>query len=332
MAIKTSKVNINYDGMIDFINQDKAKKEGLFLRLSQPSTRIRTIPGWPGATVPYVSFFQHVLAATGFFEYVTCLNRDRRRPGVCPICDFAAKLANSDHEAEKEEAKQFFARPARLFNVLVRGQKSNDDMSVNPVKPFLMPVSVFEIWQQASMNRDEYPGFLDIMRGRDLIITRAGTGKQIKYSAMVAGKPTMLGQTEEETIEIYNGAHDLTELTIPKPKKEVSDLLHAFLGENEEKDQDEDEGGAAPPSQSKASKKQEEEPVAAAEEGGEPADDDEEDDDTPTFASEASPAPAEEKKATKPAVKVSAASATHSERPSVADIQKRLQMQRGVKG
>jgi hypothetical protein len=184
--------------MSSLLDLIKAKKQQLAagnrrktIKFSDGTRRYRILPGWrKGDEQFWHDFGQHyVKNAAGDMQAVyVCADKTFGKP--CAVCDAiksGIKVATDD--ATIETMKEALATGRVLVNAVALGEGGNPD----EVQILEMPPSVFgqivEIigeWAEAG----EQP--LDPASGKDLLVTRTGTGKNTKYTVQVAAKGTKL--------------------------------------------------------------------------------------------------------------------------------------------
>lgn len=176
----------------------KAKKQSIAagnrrktIKFGDGSRRYRILPGWrKGDEQFWHDFGQHfVKNAAGEMQAVyMCADKTFGKP--CTVCDaIRAGIKTATDEGTINTMKEALATGRVLVNAVQLGDGGNPD----EVHILEMPPSVFgqivEIigeWAEAG----EQP--LDPVTGKDLIVSRSGSGKNTKYIVQVAAKGTKL--------------------------------------------------------------------------------------------------------------------------------------------
>lgn len=183
-------------------------------------SRVRFLPGWPGATLPFITLLQHNVGSGSDFRSYVC----PRTPGIdkddCPFCDMSQYLKRQPTEVQQELGKNMFARPTNIMNLVVRGKENEG------VKQYAVPLSVFTPLIAYAVNVAEWPNFLSIENGFDVEIERAGSGFATKYTLLVSSSiRTPLLKDGRASQELFEKAADLTAFI---KAEEVADLAKAL--------------------------------------------------------------------------------------------------------
>ena len=149
----------------------------------------------------------------------------------CPICEYVEQLQQSKSKNDKELANNIKAKRKIYINVINR---DGDDET-----PKVLPIGVTILKGILETICDaDYGDITDPEDGRDITITRKGTGLKTEYS--VLPKPKSSEVSEEQTPdEIEEEMTDLESLFVKKSYEELEDILNGE--ENDEDDEDDDE-------------------------------------------------------------------------------------------
>ena len=168
-------------------------------------TRVRFLPGWNGARLPFITLLQHNVGSGQDFRTYVC----PRTPGIdkeeCPFCDMSQFLKRQPNEIQQQIGKDMHARPSNVWNLIVRGKENEG------IKQYGTPVSVFTPLLAYAVNQVEWPDFLSITNGFDVEIERTGSGFNTKYALLVSSSVrTPLLRDARATQELWEKAVDLT--------------------------------------------------------------------------------------------------------------------------
>jgi hypothetical protein len=183
-------------------------------------TRVRFLPGWAGARVPFITLLQHNVGSGQDFRTYVC----PRTPGIdkeeCAFCDMAQYLKRQSNEIQQQMGKDMSARPTNIWNLIVRGKENEG------VKQYVTPVSIYTSLLAYVVNKAEWPDFLSITNGFDVEIERIGSGFLTKYALLVSSSVrTPLLKDPRATQELWEKAADLTTFIKAETNVELAKAL-----------------------------------------------------------------------------------------------------------
>lgn len=173
-------------------------------------------------------FMHYSLGADGKTT-VTCLETFGKK---CPICEYLDSIQNSKNKEDQEMVKNC-RKTKRIFIAVL-----NRDSAEEEEKPVILGIgkSVLKGITDAICDPD-YGDITDFETGRDITITKTGSGLNTSYSVLPKPKTTIAseGYSPEELDELIP---DLDSLFVEKSEEELEALLN---GEVYDEDSGEDE-------------------------------------------------------------------------------------------
>lgn len=174
--------------------KEQAAKKAANLRTMKPAPgkhTYRILPTWRLKTMPeackegaqpfWHDFAQHWVRAEKGGKPVAYVCMDKTFGAECPICSAIGRgISASSDDATVELLKDANAAQKYLFNVLHRSGDKPNEVQVMEVGT--------KIYDQILEFVAEYGDITDLKEGKDLIITREGTGMDTKYTVLPAGK------------------------------------------------------------------------------------------------------------------------------------------------
>jgi len=197
-----------------------------YFRAENGPNHIRILPGWPGATVPWVEYVQHFLGGDVNKSFV-CLATEGL-VGLCDICMKSRSMKKSEVANEAEVGGGLAPQKRFLWNILVRG-KEKEGPKILAVGPRIHePIMTFVL------DVEHYPDFLDIYKGIDVFLDRKGVGKQTRYDIRALMNRSSLAATQEETEKLFSLAKNLNDEVKPATHETMRQALAMFLGLDDE--------------------------------------------------------------------------------------------------
>lgn len=195
----TIEVKLDMDALRE-AHANATRKGAGFWRPENGPNRVRFLPGWPGASVPFVTLHQHFLGGDENKVY-TCPST----PGIdrpCSICKESKRLLKGG-EAEQQRGNELKYNRANLWNVLVRG-KEGEGVQIHKTA-----WSVHQALLGYSVDEVNVPAFLDPFKGYDVIVDKSGSGLMTKYDVRLIPRPCSLAGSAEEIERLWMSAPDL---------------------------------------------------------------------------------------------------------------------------
>lgn len=210
----------NEGSSIDAIKDSKERGDkpasksstGPFYKLPEGQTDIRILPPINNSDPFFYATGYHYLNGTSIY----CRRWNEEDP-TCPVCAHASKLWNkfkeTGEERIKKEATSLFAKQLYIYNAIVRDDEEGDK------------VVVLQTGKGVKDNITDLvldPNIGDIshvLKGRDISITRSGSGITTKYSVIHRDR-SLLAEVEGDT----NATAKLIK-SIMESRKNLSSLI-----------------------------------------------------------------------------------------------------------
>lgn len=156
-------------------NPEKSGGKGNYFKAKQGKNVIRLLPIKTVEDLPFKKFYQHVI--NGKF-YSTS---EEQNPLTQKGWDLHNQFKDSDPEAAKEARRKYLPSERVACNVMAEGAE----------KPQVWITSAKQMAEIVEL-MDDYGDFFDIDEGRDLILTRTGTGLATRYTLVPAPSTSKL--------------------------------------------------------------------------------------------------------------------------------------------
>lgn len=148
----------------------------------------------------------------------------------CPICQYVEELKKSKSKEDKQLAEKI--RRVKRTYIAVLNRDAEEE------KPLVLPVGQTIMKQIVDLICDpDYGDITDFEEGRDITITKSGSGLSTEYS--VIAKPKTSVASEDYTAEELD--EELPDLDALFVKKSPDELQAILDGDDESSDEDEDE-------------------------------------------------------------------------------------------
>ena len=209
---------------------DATRQRTSFWRPESGPNKIRILPGWvtEQPILPFVALAQHFLGGEEKKSY-TC----PATPGIdrdCPICKVARLMKRKPSDVEQELGKAISARHVYLWNVIVRGKEGDG------VKVLSAAGSAHKEILGYAADDANWPNFLDLERGADIILEKTGTGLQTRYAIRIATPSTPVLRNLAESYKLFEAAPDLIQFL----KAETDEVLIKALRKAQDLEDDDD--------------------------------------------------------------------------------------------
>ncbi len=160
-------------------------------KIPDGTSRWRILPSWRGGEdAPFWhDFGQHFVknAAGEMIAVYVCVDKTFARP--CDICDAVSHgIKNSTDDATMKALTEARASGRVLVNAIhLDGPKATEVQIMElPPTAFGMVIDIAAEWAEAGEN------IFDVAKGKDLVITRTGTGKNTKYGVQAGARTTAI--------------------------------------------------------------------------------------------------------------------------------------------
>ena len=159
--------DFNFDSMLRGMQETESKVKNNFLNYREEgSYRMRILPPVAEKELPYFKKALHWIDR----EPIDCLDQNNTDYRSCPLCVVARDAYNL---GDKEKGGKFRKKFRYLFRVLDRRDESEPMFLDVPKTVF---DSLFELMTDREWN------ILDPLNGRDITLTKKGTGLHTKYA------------------------------------------------------------------------------------------------------------------------------------------------------
>lgn len=155
----------------------------------------------------------------------------------CPICQYVEELKKSKNKEDKQLADRI--RRVKRTYIAVLNRDAEEE------KPLVLPVGQTIMKQIVDLICDpDYGDITDFEDGRDITITKSGSGLNTEYSVIAKPKTTIASEdfTAEELDEELP---DLDALFVRKSPEELQAILDGDDENSSDEDEDEDEDDEA---------------------------------------------------------------------------------------
>lgn len=179
----------------------------------------------------YSEGFLHFSLGEDGHKVVTCPKTFSSK-NPCPVCEYVEELKKSKNKDDKKLASAIGARRRIYVNVLNRDASDEEDTP----KVLAIGVTVLKGLLETICDAD-YGDITDFEDGRDVTITKKGTGLDTEYSVLPKPKSSVASEdlTEEQLDEKMA---DLDALFVKKSYDEIKAILN---GEEEDSDSEDDD-------------------------------------------------------------------------------------------
>lgn len=238
---ETNLVKYNVDVDDDFDEADRELKSGQeFLKTGEGKTRVRALPPLDGKKWLVVTQQHFIDLGPDEKVVFNCPRIMEKRP--CPACAYAQKLDQSGKTQARKRAKGFYPKKRVYMNVVDRGD----------------PEGGVKVWAFGSMCWDEIKSIKEELEktesmvdpsnaGRDLIITRKGSGKtDTKYTVRQSKHATPLADDAALMKDLIASQPDLDRYKRVPTDDEIAEMLQLDDAESRAGDDDDEPSYQAP--------------------------------------------------------------------------------------
>lgn len=187
-------------------SKDKVGGDVAYLsKLPVGTTVLRLMPPAAGRDRPWVVVHQHFVRVPGADKPVVFNCPEKMKNERCPGCQQMRALEKTGNPVDFDAAKKY-APSFRVFANVIDRANPNDGPKV-----WGFGVSIFRRLTYFRDNDAAYgEDYTHPIEGRDLIITRTGTGpKDTRYQVDLSAKSTPLAATDEQMVEWAGRMADL---------------------------------------------------------------------------------------------------------------------------
>lgn len=193
----------------------------------------RILPPKGDSDVFYSEGYMHFSLGADGKTAVTCLSTFNKK---CPICDHLASIKSSTLKEDKAMLKDCRKVKRVYISVLNRDDSSDEEV------PKILPIGPMILKQIIEIICDpDYGDITDFNEGRDVTITKSGSGMETEYSTLAKPKTSITTEsyTEEELDELLP---DLDSMFVEKSAAELEAILNGEeLEETEEENSEDDD-------------------------------------------------------------------------------------------
>lgn len=194
----------------------------------------RILPPKGDRDVPWAEGYMHYSLGPDGKTAVTCLSTFGKK---CPICEYLDSIQGSKNKEDKEMLNN--CRKTKRIFIAVLNRDSQDEEE----KPLILGIgkSILQGITDTICDPD-YGDITDFEEGRDITITKSGTGLSTSYSVLPKPKATIASETMSED-ELDEAIPDLDSLFVEKSVEELEAILRGevYSEDGEEETEDEDE-------------------------------------------------------------------------------------------
>lgn len=218
-------VTLNRELAVEKLNE--VRRKARFWRPDNGANRIRVLPGWNGATVPFVEFRQHFVRNLDGEEKGKFFPCPKMAGKFCPLCGYVVELKKCGVEAAEEVANGLRAGRTFLYNVVVRSKEAEG------IQVYSAPFGIHETILTYYTD-PEWPMFLDLHRGLDVVVNKTGNGLATKYSLTLSPNPSLASRTSKDVVGWWEeNAPDLSRFTREVPSEaELVAVVDNLSGRN----------------------------------------------------------------------------------------------------
>lgn len=153
----------------------------------------------------------------------------------CPVCEYVEQLQKSKNKDDKKLANDIKATRRIYVNVLNRDDEENGDT------PIVLPIGATILKGILGVLCDpDYGDITDPEEGRDITITRKGTGMQTEYAVLPKPK-TSVASDEKSPEEIEEEMTDLEGLFIEQTYEQLEAVMNGEELESDDESNGSDE-------------------------------------------------------------------------------------------
>ena len=176
-------------------------------------------------------FMHYSLGANGKTT-VTCLDTFGKK---CPICEYLDSIQSSKNKEDQEMVRNC-RKTKRIFIAVLNRDSTDEDES-----PLILGIgkSVLKGITDAICDPD-YGDITDFETGRDITITKSGTGLNTSYSVLPKPKETIASELYSEE-ELDEKIPDLDSLFVEKSPEELEAILKGEDYDEEDSEEEDDE-------------------------------------------------------------------------------------------
>ena len=196
----------------------EASSGGSFMKLEVGKTKVRVLPPPVGKSSPFKTVNQHFIELNGEKLVFACPRYEAKKP--CPACMEADRLRKTGNPADRDAAKDYYAKKRFFVNVIDR---ANPEKGVQILGiGFTIHGALTKLAQDVDAGGD----FTDPEQGYDIIINRTGTGKNdTEYTVFPAKNSTPLAPTAEQMQDWIDNQPELDRLSTVKEASEIDSMM-----------------------------------------------------------------------------------------------------------
>jgi hypothetical protein len=182
------------------------KLEVEYLDLKPGKNNVRVLPGHPNMEAFFVEKHQHQKGTGPTYMSVICLNHGDHKANECLIC--SEELEELRLSKDKDDKKKYSdQRPKVRYFLSVIDRDDDEKLKVLPCGSQIL-TGILEY----VTDEDEYGDILDAQEGRDLIITKSGSGMDTEYTVKSKVKSTPIFDEEDEITKLIGTSAEDTKL------------------------------------------------------------------------------------------------------------------------
>lgn len=211
-------MSLNSELMKKKLAKAKGKGSSNFYKLDEgQSATVRILPTEDGD--PFKEYHFHYNVGSQSF---LCPKRNYNED--CAVCDFANKLWNTGEEADKEAARQLFAKPRYFSPIVVRASEDEG------VKVWGYSKTVYETLLNLVLNPD-YGDITDVDAGTDLDL-KSEKAAGVRYASIAITpkrKNSALAKTKAGAGSLLESVPDITAMHRRLTSEEVATAMDAHM-------------------------------------------------------------------------------------------------------
>jgi len=139
----------------------------------------------------------------------------------CPICEMVSELRSN---GMNEEAQKVSVRRQFLVRAIIRGEEDKGPQAVR------LPSTLFTAIGTIISDTEAFGNCLHPTKGRDIRVTKTGTGLGTTYSAMPLPKQRKVLDSVDEIKEMFKELTTITDLVSVPDASELTKLIQDRLG------------------------------------------------------------------------------------------------------
>ncbi len=184
-----------------------------FLTLKEGNNVVRFLPPPLGTKSPFYVIYQHYIKPTvGDAVSFACPKMMAKQR--CPVCEKSKELSRANNKADKDAARELYARRRVFSNVIDRSDQESGPKILAFGKTIQEQLNVIR------RNKQLGGDYTDPMEGFDIVIERKGTGLNTKYTVNAGRGDSELGNMEWIAMQ-----HDLSQFGQLKSYEDICETL-----------------------------------------------------------------------------------------------------------